>query len=126
MFFVMNFFCIIFCSSVGLFSLSAQVLPLANYLEDDVESTTKFYEETFGEELGGDELRVFKNVWTKKHWTRFPGKIYITPRHIAFYSVVGGRKFGGVSKVTETKRERERGKEEKVIFNYFFLYREAR
>jgi CRP-like cAMP-binding protein len=60
----------------------------------------RFFQETFRVTVKYDQLKVFdKGVWTKKGWSRFPGRVFLTPHHIAFWSQVGKKSvLGSASK----------------------------
>ncbi len=73
--------------TADLFSMSIQSLPT---VEEASEKLWVFFQETFNTQVKREALKVFdRNVWTKKGWTRFPGRLFVTPVHIAFWSQAG-------------------------------------
>ena len=81
----------------NMFSMTAQdVLPseVASF-----EKMAVFFVETFHIPVVNDDLRVFTDgIWTKRGWTRFPGRVFVTPTHLAFWSQVRRAQLGIASK----------------------------
>jgi CRP-like cAMP-binding protein len=70
-------------------------------LEDDApDKLWRFFQDTFRVTVKREKLKVFdKGLWTKKGWSRFPGRVFLTPNYIAFWSQVGKKSLlGGTSK----------------------------
>ncbi len=66
--------------------------------EDAPDKVWRFFQDTFGVTVKRDQLKVFdKGLWTKKGWSRFPGRVFLTPHHIAFWSQVGKKTLLGAA-----------------------------